>query len=376
MNVKLNILISLILLSLSFEAFCSKARLEAMGQPSNAGSSYIPDSRNVFGNSAYINLYKNYIITEWGTPNDTDDSPTSPHAEGGFFKEEGSFIYGLYLGNEGYTRNVARASDPSKPQTTGDDDFLMHDNPIDFFFGGDAGILWGLRAHYAGSSDNSGAFEKTHKAYGFGIGAILNNIEYFANTTLADISEGATLDGDKWESELGFTTGVNYIFESVNLFVEYSKNGYTYQSSSGKLIEHAEDYKCGLGKIYDITKTSKLFLDLYYLRSDEKFSIASTSKSKIVTVPITFAFEAETYDWLTLRGAVSQNIHGDQGERNIENSTVVTAGGTLKFKQVEFDGLIGTTGTAAGRAPTATNNSSGILSTDNLMTRISLKFVF
>jgi hypothetical protein len=367
MKIKLIILTTFIILATS--TYASKARLEALGQSSSTGSYYISDSRNIFSNPASVNFFKNYIISEWGVSNDDLDSTLTPHTEGGFFKEEGSFIYGIYLGNEIGTRNDARQT-----ATTGDPKFLMHDNPFDFFFGGDAGVLWGIRAHYAGSNDQSGTFEKKHKAYSIGFGAILNNLEYYGNVDIDDSSEGATALSDKWESDLGFTTGISYIFEGVNLFAEYSKNGYTYQATGTKVNENGEIYLIGFGKIYDITQTSKLFFDIHYKRTDEKFTGSKISKSKKVTVPITFSFEAKTYDWLILRGSISQNIHSDDAKHTIANSAVTTAGATLIFKQVELDGLIGTTTSTTNRDPA--NSSEGILATDNLMTRVSLKYNF
>ncbi|MBY0412824.1 MAG: hypothetical protein K2Q18_01600 [Bdellovibrionales bacterium] len=95
---KRNVLVIAGLAVLSTNAFASKARVEALNQDSVRGSEYISDSRNIFRNPAHLNTMSNYLVTEWGTAASTD-SQTAPRAEGGFFRETGSFNYGLYLGN-------------------------------------------------------------------------------------------------------------------------------------------------------------------------------------------------------------------------------------------------------------------------------------
>ena len=60
------LLLVIALLLISSGAFASKARMQALGQDAEAGSYYVSDTRSVFTNPAYVNSYKNYIITEWG----------------------------------------------------------------------------------------------------------------------------------------------------------------------------------------------------------------------------------------------------------------------------------------------------------------------
>ncbi|TNE99919.1 MAG: hypothetical protein EP326_07310, partial [Deltaproteobacteria bacterium] len=106
---KKQIIVATGLAVLSTSAWATKSRLEALGQDSN-GSYYIKDSRSIFLNPAHVNTFKNYVVSEWGTQNNSADSTTSPHAEGGFFREAGAFSYGVYLGNESRAQNGLKAA--------------------------------------------------------------------------------------------------------------------------------------------------------------------------------------------------------------------------------------------------------------------------
>ncbi|MEM7172113.1 MAG: hypothetical protein AAF530_18225 [Pseudomonadota bacterium] len=71
---------------------------------------FIKDTRNIFLNPERVNQYRSYVVTEWGDANDNDD----PNAEGGFFREAGSFAYGVYLGNADKGRDDANSESTLK----------------------------------------------------------------------------------------------------------------------------------------------------------------------------------------------------------------------------------------------------------------------
>ena len=75
-------------------AYATKARMNALGQAQDRGSFYINDTRNVFRNAARVNQTNNYTVTEWGTAANAG-AENAPNAEGGFFKNAGSFNYCL-----------------------------------------------------------------------------------------------------------------------------------------------------------------------------------------------------------------------------------------------------------------------------------------
>ncbi len=150
---KKNVLVIAGLAVLSTNAFASKARMEALGQ-GNA-SFYIQDSRSIFINPAMVNETKNYVVTEWGTSVTAGtDTNQAPRAEGGFFREMGTFSYGLYLGNN------SSAQDHSGAGAT----YLRQSNAMDLFIGGDMGMKWGAKVHYAGGKDDGAKFQNIRKA--------------------------------------------------------------------------------------------------------------------------------------------------------------------------------------------------------------------
>ena len=132
-------------------AWATKSRMNALGQYQDRGSFYIQDTRNVFRNAARINQTNNYMVTEWGDATAAGGAST-PKAEGGFFKNSGSFNYGVYLGSDigdfdGLTEGYAGTTITS-PGT-----FKARSNDLDLFFGGDMGVEWGARLHYANGKE-------------------------------------------------------------------------------------------------------------------------------------------------------------------------------------------------------------------------------
>ena len=90
--------------------------------------------------------------------------------------------------------------------------------------------------------------------------------------------------------------------------------------------------------------------------------------------PLTLGFEADATSWLVLRGSVSQNVLINKTETKgvskgtQANQTSVNAGATLNFGKLKVDGSIGN---AAG-----TGNQTGVLKTDDLLTRVGVHYWF
>ncbi len=364
---KRNVLVIAGLAVLSTNAFASKARVQALGQDANRGSEYIADSRNVFRNPAALNETKNYLVTEWGTANNTDSS-TAPRAEGGFFREMGAFNYGLYLGNDG--ENTDRSQAVNK--------FLAQDNALDLFIAGDMGVKWGARLHYAGSKDEStSAFEKKNTAFGLGLGVVAGAIEGYANVDISDKSTGATAAGDVLKQKPSYLVGGSYTWTDYTFFASY-ENRKTEESGTTSETTKSSDIVVGAGRVMEINPTARVFGDIHV-------SIASESdaagKVKTNTLPVTFGMEADATSWLTLRGSVSQNVFLNErknaaGKKTTQaNQTFVNAGATLNFGKLKVDGLIGTSD-AARNGTVGSNTNAGTLTTDNLMSRVAVSYWF
>ncbi|CBW27737.1 putative membrane protein [Halobacteriovorax marinus SJ] len=373
---KKQVLIATGLAVLSTSAFASKARLEALGQNDDRGSFYVEDSRNIFRNAAKVNTHKNYITTEWGTAsNSTDDSAAAPHAEGGFFREMGSFNYGVYMGSQIDAQNSSRTN------------YQAHDNGLDLFFGGDMGVQWGARVHYAsGNTENTGTFKKEHSNFGLGLGMMMGDIEGYANIILSDESKGGAAAADKFEAN-GLNLGASYNLNGTTIFADYDKDGFDNTVSGVKSEESFTAITVGVGRIHEVSSTARLNMDLKFVSTKEetKPATATESETTSTTLPLTLGFEADATSWLTLRGSVTQNVIINNEEkkgattttnnykRTGANSTDVSAGATLNFGKLKVDGSIGTTSHARNAA---TQTENGTLALDNVLTRVGVTYWF
>jgi len=367
---KRNVLVIAGLAVLSTNAFASKARVQALGQDANRGSEYIADSRNVFRNPAALNETKNYLVTEWGTASNSDAN-NAPRAEGGFFREMGAFNYGLYLGNDG-TNNATRLANG----------FLAQDNALDLFLAGDMGVKWGARLHYAGSKDEAttAGVSKKNTAYGIGLGVVAGAIEGYANVDISDKSEGAAVSGDEWKLKPSYLVGGSFTWTDYTIFASYENTKAEQKLATVNTTVKTSDIVVGVGRTMEVNPTARVFGDAKVVISSDD---SGTGKVKNNTLPLTVGMEADATSWLTLRGAVSQNVFLNQtktaaGKKITNaNTTTVNAGATLNFGKLKVDGLIGTTDAARNGTVTANNGTNqGVLTTDNLMSRVAVSYWF
>lgn len=375
MKRNVNVLVIAGLAVLSTNAFASKARVQALGQDTNRGSEYIADSRNVFRNPAALNETKNYLVTEWGTAVNSDAN-NAPRAEGGFFREMGAFNYGLYLGNDG-SMNSTRV-------TNG---FLAQDNALDLFIAGDMGVKWGARLHYAGGKDEATTanVNKKNTAYGIGLGVVAGAIEGYANVDISDKSEGAAASGDEWKLKPSYLVGGSFTWTDYTFFASYENTKAEQKLAAVNTTAKTSAIVVGAGRTMEINPTARVFGDVKVsiASSEDTTGGAAAGKTKTNTLPVTFGMEADATSWLTLRGAVSQNVFLNEvkntaGKKSTKaNQTFVNAGATLNFGKLKVDGLIGTTDAARNGTVSANNGTNqGTLTTDNLMTRVAVSYWF
>lgn len=360
---KRNVLVVAGLALMSTSAFASKARIESFGNNANL---YIKDTRNVFRNAATVNSNTNMIITEWGK-SQSGDSVAAPRAEGGFFKEAGALNYGLYLGNNSTDGRDAAASG-----------YLAQDNALDLFIGGDAGMQWGARLHYANSKNELVTNEeRKNTAYGVGLGMVMGQAEAYANVTIADKSEGTvtgiapatptgTYANTKLETKPSFEVGGSYDLNGNILFAKVEMN----KAEEGTTTFKENRYLVGAGRVMELTPTARVFGNAAVQYSkDEK-----ATEDKSLTLPVAFGFETDATSWLTLRGSIGQNIGLNSTEtKNTNtgvttkgteaNTTNVTAGASLTFGKLAVDGYMGT-------------QATGKLDANNLFSRVGVVYNF
>lgn len=273
----------------------------------------------------------------------------------------GTFTYGLYLGND----------DSRMAHGTG---FMTQSNGLDLFLGGDMGVKWGARVHYANAKDETTAVARKHNAFGLGLGAEMGDAEAYANIDLADKSSGKTagLAGDESKQKPSFTVGGSYKFAGWSFFAEYEANKLEEKVTTTTTTSKDTQILVGTGRVHEINPTARLITDL-------TLSMASTDagagKTKTNKLPATLGMEVDATSWLVLRGSVAQNIIlGEEKnpagkKKTLANSTSVNAGATLNFGKLKVDGMIGNTGNS--RAGTVGSNQ-GALTTDNLLTRVAV----
>ncbi|EQC45780.1 hypothetical protein M899_1325 [Bacteriovorax sp. BSW11_IV] len=343
---KKHVLLATGLAVLSTSAFATKARMEALGQDNNGGF-YIQDDRNVFRNASALNNTKNYLVTEWG-----QDSK----AEGGFFREMGSFAYGLYLGNDGDDRPTTPAG------------FENQQNSIDLMFAGDMGVKWGARVHYSDFDNKS--TNKSAEGMGLGFGMEMGDIKAYANLTLKDESKGSTaLAADKFDGDR-MNVGASYMFSGMTFFADYDKSTKEVTNNAVKSETDYTNLTIGVGKIMEVSSTARVFTDVAYATTEEK--VKSGTKTTTTSLPLTIGFEADATSWLTLRGSISQNVFINEKKvgsvkETQGNTTDVAAGATLNFGKLKVDGVIGND---------TTNGENGALRTDELMSKVAVHYWF
>lgn len=424
-----------VLAVISVPAFATKARLIALGEnvQDNIGSLYFSDSRNIFQNAAYVNDYKDMFIAEWGgsgvdsATTAKGDSDNIPQAEGGVLKSYGNYVYGLYLGAESPYTNEIRSYTKTRLNQA-----FHQDNQIDAFFAGEGSMKWGFNVTYSASKDSSqGARQQSASVRG---GIIKDKLEAFLNVALLNRSRISASNGaaaanfagdDKFQGKRGFELGATYNLDIVKVFAYVRHAEWRHDADSpatlaqgaatataattayqGKFDGTYWLYQVGAGKEHKLNEKSTLFTKLEYLSFNREVDPVSGSASKTVNlddwrVPLTVGLEHDAAAWLTLRGSISQfllsqvdNSYKGQegsiaaaissgagkrasGKRSVVNSTNVNAGATLKFGDLSFDGVIGTgNDNGTPNAIATTSNEKGILSLDNLMTRVAMTYKF
>jgi len=389
---KKQIIVATGLAVLSTSAWATKSRMEALGQDSERGSLYIQDSRNLFRNAAHVNTFKNYVVTEWGTATaGTADSATAPTAEGGFFREMGAFSYGVYLGNKNDSEEAVRngAGYGGSAIATGAAGFQDYDNPIDLFFGGDMGIQWGARISYAkGEVDTGTAATKTeHSAMGLGLGIVMGDLDVYGSMKLKDESkgDGATADA-KYEAG-GMQLGLGYNLGDLRVYADYAKQDAEYTSAAGAAKNETDQTSMmfGVAKTHEVSSSSRVWYSLSYLnvKGEDKDGTTATNNQEQTNTRLLLGvgMEAEANSWLTLRGSVTGPVVMNETETKTTTTTKqtnanqvdVNAGATLSFGKLKIDGSIGTSASARNGA---LGTKSGVLTTDNLLSRVAVHYWF
>ena len=352
-------------------AFASKARLQALGEATD-GSFYINDNRNIFLNSAQVNNHKDLVTMEWGTGSGVEGADNAPNAEGGIYKSHNNMTYGLQLGR-GQTFNTlaetvaAGAFDAS--------------NALDLFVGGDAGFKWGANVSYATANNKTATAKEDATVLDVNLGAIFGDFTAYVNYgAMGDSQNKLGVTPYKIERKNALEVGGSYQMNEYTIFGQYAMADYE-NKKGAKNDTDVTSYLVGVGRNAKLNDKTTLFTKIQYSSNEQKTKPATASYLDNQQVPVTVGLEYDAASWVAIRGSVAQNIWSTEkfgaakSERTVANSTNVNAGATLKFGDLALDGVIGTNNNTT-QAIDTTTTEKGILSLDNLMTRVALTYKF
>lgn len=374
---------------LATPAIASKARLQALGE-SVDGSFYINDNRNIFLNASEVLNHKDMVTFEWGagtggtTSNGTTNSDTAAQAaaEGGFLRAAGNMVWGAQLG-----RVTSFAQDYQTMAANGGigaaADLYAPSNALDLFIGGDAGVKWGVQGTYISQKDDAhNGANQTAKANqidlaaGVSSGNIAGYVKYGASGKITQDSNDASI-----KRKTPIELGVSYKWMEYTLFGQYNTVKYDTEVATAQSDVKKSSWQVGVGRSSKLSDKATLFTKLYYTQMKTDFDgLNSNNKNETKALPAVVGLEYDAASWLVLRGSVQQNIIiGEQkvngNKSTVLNSTDVNAGATFKFGDLSVDGVLGTNnGTGATRS--THNGETGILNTDNLISRVSMTYRF
>jgi len=426
---KKQIVCATLLAGLSSATFASKARMIALGEDGDRGSSVYSDVRNVFTNPAAMNRFKNMVTLEWGADAKgvASNTDAAPRAEGGLFKDAGVIRYGVYHGyianfDRGYsdfkfgdagtttnttaggvtttttvnsvTANPANVNDSAKHATPG--------NSFNLFLAGDAGIEWGVRLQYASQTkkDHNAATtnltdEYSFSGFGLGFGILMGDLSASSNLTFTDKSEyKQPTVTNSLKGKFGFDLNVAYTWETFTFLGSFETRGLEHTPVSTNTVANDEytktifkfgaAHRCAVAENVSVVTTGKFVMNNQKKVAKTSATASTETKINTTTLPVTVAVEAAATPWLTLRGSVSQSllINNQKTETTTTpapatttapseepaTDTVVASGASLKFGDFSVDGLLGLS--------TAGSAKEGALRFDRLLSRVSLNYVF
>lgn len=347
----------------STSAFASKARMIALGEDAD-GSFYINDVRNVFLNPAMINNHKDTVTMEWGASDATADADDKPNTEAGIFHDAGKLVYGAYLGSRANKFTSMRSGSLTTSYNTANF-MLQAQDTLDLFVGGEAGMKWGASLTHSSTSDENTTYKSEQTLTVLKLGVAKNNWGGFVHYVAANEAEDK-VNTEKFEMDSDLSVGGHLDRGAYRYYLSHRM----YEVDGGN--ENTETH-IGITRVKNVNDKAKLYTKVD-LRMEEEDSVGEE-----MGVALTIGLEADVKNWLALRASISQDLYAVNEtaagkKKTPADTTNVNAGATFKFGDLSVDGLIGT-GDGAGNAGTS-SAEKGVLSLDNLMTRVSLTYKY
>jgi len=358
---------------LSTSAFASKARLISLGENQD-GSFFIEDNRNIFLNPATVMNNKDIVTMEWGNSGNqttgaaagTGSTDTTPNSEAGVIYSTGTFVYGLHLGSESKAYNDLRF-----PTTIGLDRAAAVDNAVDFFVAGSADFNWGVNLTFSDTQDETtGSSFREQKLMTVKLGIQKSNLDGFLHIATTNEADDGTA-GNKFEGDSDYKLGGSYQMNLYRVYGSIRKADYKIGTQDHK----DQVVQIGAGRNKKINERTTIFSKAEMIVGDEK----GADKVKSRLIPVSVGIESAIKAWMVLRGSVGTFVLSEtktNGQKKTPaNATNVNVGASFIFGDLNVDGLIGT-GNNGSNSTTDRDGEQGILSTDNIMTRVALTYKF
>lgn len=182
--------------------------------------------------------------------------------------------------------------------------------------------------------------------------------------------------------------GVGYNLGDLRVYADYSKEDAEFTANGASKNETNQTViTAGVAKTHEVSSSSRVFYNASYTtsKSEDKYGAtpANNSEDKYSRLTLNVGMEAEANSWLTLRGSVSGPFVLNSNESKVGTTTTkdnssalvdVNAGATLSFGKLKVDGSIGTTG--GDRNAASFGTEAGVLTLDNVMSRVAVHYWF
>ncbi len=360
--------------------YASKARMTALGQNAEAGSSYLMDNRDIYGNPGKMAALGDYGAFEWGSTT----VGSTPNAEGSMVKSVGGGKLGLTLGKATTASTYVTIANAALHPTATQTGFMAPQDVFEIGYAMDGSLKWGASIIY-GNSDKKSTKTKASTA-GLRLGAMNDMFDVGATIGLGSTAEGGTKvtsttdstlinDPTQDDNKLTGTTGVSInaaynLGDGMTVFADMDQGGFKVENAGTKLLEVKQtDFELGFANVMPIESTSRFFYSVAYMMSNRTVTTTGDTKTETSSLPVTIGVEADATSWLVLRGSVKQSLllnstkttpaTGDATtDSHGANDTTVAAGAGLKLNKFMLDGTLAGSTTGALNANTLLANAS------------------
>ena len=335
-------------------SFAARSRMNALGNPRHIQN----DSATLHLNPAYLHNVADSVTLESGTTSGTGTTG----AEATLVRTMGDAKFALNLGHD--DANVAALrTDATAP--------VLQQNPIELTYGMKMGDM-NVGAAIGYSKYNDKKQDQKEDTTLLKVGTQTASFDVAVSVSLVDKVTSGT-DEYKGGSNINVVGGY-WIDADLYAYGSIGMNGYKTSTGGSDVADYkSNEYEVGI--IHTVKNDgSEFFYGVGLNSTKTEDSLGTKDESTEMSLPVMVGIEANAASWLTLRGAVAQNVLiSDSKEENSTtttaetapgaNTTTFTAGAGLKFNKVTLDGSL-------------LANGSQALDANNMLGTVGLTYAF